>query len=474
VRAGADGYAERWLDGSTSAALPPLPLWPEGRVAGVVRDPAGAPVEGALVSVTVRAGWPDAVTRSGANGTYELRGLPAGVYQPRASAPGLVGRAATTVLLTVGERAGELDVATATAGQLRGRAWIGAAGQAPCGDCTLMLTTAGGGYVEAVADDDGVVALEAVPVGTHGGYLASATQGGRTLDPIVVSTGTATSLDWTLPPAGVVVGSVVDKHGPRPLEIAAVHANAGDAAEAGLLVARTGVTSSGAFTLGALPAGRYQVLVGRGEALLGPPQTVEVVVGGTGPASLALVADVPSPTPSTEPELLVGCPRHPRSRGTVRDAAGAPVPGVLVWSGPAALDAGCGASGAVARTSATGAFELGAGDELVEAVLLGDATGRRARALTAGHDLALVEPAMLHGQVTRAGAPATACALTLAGVERRINVDVTCAADGSFHVRGLPPDEYAVLDGTPGRVLTTTTLAPGAAGKLSIELPPPP
>ncbi len=61
-------------------------------VSGAVRDASGVAVAGASVSVATPQGAVVAATRSGADGSFRLAGLPAGTYVLRASAPGFATR----------------------------------------------------------------------------------------------------------------------------------------------------------------------------------------------------------------------------------------------------------------------------------------------------------------------------------------------------------------------------------------------
>ena len=70
-----------------------LRAWENGKpAAGIVLDPSGAVVGGALISVRSVSGTPLAVTRSSSSGTYELGSLPVGAHIQRVEARGFAPR----------------------------------------------------------------------------------------------------------------------------------------------------------------------------------------------------------------------------------------------------------------------------------------------------------------------------------------------------------------------------------------------
>ena len=75
-------------------------------VRGVVVDTSGAPLEGATVAVTSRATGISKTVEAGANGSYSVRGLPAGVaYDVEVKATGLQKSMTQNVTLAVGQSA---------------------------------------------------------------------------------------------------------------------------------------------------------------------------------------------------------------------------------------------------------------------------------------------------------------------------------------------------------------------------------
>ncbi len=89
---------------SLAFALPSAPLLGQaavaGKITGVVTDPQGAVIQGAIVTATSTALLQPKVQKSVAGGVYELEDLPPGEYQLTASMPGFKGFVEKGIVLT--------------------------------------------------------------------------------------------------------------------------------------------------------------------------------------------------------------------------------------------------------------------------------------------------------------------------------------------------------------------------------------
>jgi hypothetical protein len=89
------------VSGGETAAPPPIRS--RGSIEGTVRDPSGAPVAGARVTVTGNGGA--ATLTTDANGQFALRDIPAGVYDVEITIPGFRRMRRENVVVTAGQPA---------------------------------------------------------------------------------------------------------------------------------------------------------------------------------------------------------------------------------------------------------------------------------------------------------------------------------------------------------------------------------
>lgn len=84
LRVAAEGFAESTAVLGAVDQQVRITLDRTGSIAGVVHDPEGAPVDGAVVRLVGSAVWPPIETRTSSSGEYRFEGLASGVYELRA------------------------------------------------------------------------------------------------------------------------------------------------------------------------------------------------------------------------------------------------------------------------------------------------------------------------------------------------------------------------------------------------------
>jgi protocatechuate 3,4-dioxygenase beta subunit len=244
-------------------AEPPitLRLQPAAALAGRVVDEEGDPIAGARVDFRWQAALPEEPdrpvgipvfreARAGADGRFELRGVPLGTAQVSASAAGFVPREPFEVVLPRPAQAGELRVVLTRGAVLQGRV-TNAAGE------PVPAVRVGLGGSSAATDDDGLYWLEGAPPG-HQEVLFVHASYGRLAKRFDVQPG-VNLLDIAFPPGVEVAGRVVDDTG-KPVPAARVELDSENHFD---LKHHQDVTGEdGRFRLAPVTPGRYRLKAG--------------------------------------------------------------------------------------------------------------------------------------------------------------------------------------------------------------------
>ncbi|MEZ4398833.1 MAG: carboxypeptidase regulatory-like domain-containing protein [Kofleriaceae bacterium] len=412
------------------------------RVVGRVVDGAGAPVADAVVADGQPGGAPAHVTRSDADGRFELTGLPLG--RPRAvlfaEAPAARSRPVLVDLAALGDAPVELvvDQALTLAGTV-----VTAAG-APVPDAVVHVQRrpAADGKVAAVgpttvleaaveaevrADGDGRFTVDGLAAGDYQLLVRAPAAGpARASPPLmvgVVAAAGATDVVVTLPAAASVRGRVVARDG-APLDATVQLRWFGGPVAVG---------ADGSFELAGVDPtpGRYQVEVGAAAA---PPIVVEAAVAPGQVTDLGTI------------ELTRG--RTLRGR-VVDQPTGGPIAGATIT-----VDDADGARVATGRSDELGGYAVAvpAGPVVVRAAVT-SVGGSRLLAVAADRDhadLALPETGRLEVAVAGDG-PLMVTATRLGGADGNFRRwELERAPDTATFVAAVAPGRY-VVRATRGR-----------------------
>lgn len=281
---------------------------------------------------------------AGPDGRFRLEGVPAGSHALDVTAPGY---AAKRVEMQVAPRAREVDVGDVELetgftirGRVRNRAGVPMAGA----DVYTFQPRprAEGGRARATAEEDGGFVLAGLE---PGGYTVVASAPGHARAERPAEAG-AEKVELVLSPAGSITGLVVDDAG-RPVEAFQVSAEpvqrdtpGGGSFSIATPSFRRVASPDGRFLLDDLGEGTYVVQASAAELSSGHVSGVKVASGVTSDVGTI--------------RLKAGG----MVRGTVSDAAGAPVPGALIRVRGPGRDFSSYGAGPQATSDPAGAFEV--------------------------------------------------------------------------------------------------------------------
>jgi RNA polymerase sigma factor (sigma-70 family) len=445
-----------------------MPSASASAIEAVVRDPAGRPIEGALVALT-RTSGPGSHAATDGNGRVLFDDAGPGEYRLGASAPAWLASETPPFRLAAGARK-RVDIALRQGGQpLSGRVLDDGGGPIPG-----ALVTVGEGYpwsayvgmrgrpplrFRAVTDEQGryQLRLEARE------YSLRAEAGGYVPAETTVPVNRAVVRDLRLQPAARVEGRVVDRGTGEPVAGARVDLRAGALDGPG---SSTHTRADGAFVLDDVPAGAF-FLHARSGALVG---------------SSGRITTVPTQAVSGV-EILVE--RAPGITGRVVDETGAGLAGVAVKAsvlelGPPSVPA--------STTGADGEFAIeGTRPGRYRIFADGGAVGltRAETTATVGVDglrgLALVlsraaRAAEITGRVLGAdGQPAPSVLVRAEAVRRQVKNTPAAVSgpDGRFTVSGVDPEAIELIAWHPAQGVHSVTLdalAPSERRQVELRL----
>jgi hypothetical protein len=400
---------------------------------------AGGPLAGAQVALFAHgAREPVARVVAGRDGRATLAGLPPGVYDVRAAAPGASPALLAGVTLTAGARF-PLRIALAGTGALEGTV-LDAAGR-PLAGARVRIVQRGDGIVaapplEARSDFEGRFRIEGVEVGRaevvarQEGVLVGASRAVR------VAAGRAARVDLSLAEPGFLVGRVTQagRTPPAGTTVVAVAMKAGPGT---LQVARAAADAGGGYRL-ALPAGEYRVHAAPGHVartdLRVTPAYARVEAHGTAMLDLS-VANV-APEEGVEVVVL--------------EPGGAPSPGAVVTLARPddpriALATSAGEDGRVALGSRMGMV----GRAVTIRARNGGRTGEETLTLPAGGTVAVrLRPGGAVEGVVRGGGRVSGFTLEIASqpnADGWRTVDVHRFAGDRFELADLPSEPLRLV-----------------------------
>ncbi|MEO8705124.1 MAG: carboxypeptidase-like regulatory domain-containing protein [Kofleriaceae bacterium] len=449
------GTAEGYVDAELSTEAPArdleLAMTPEATLGGIVVEAVTKrPIAGARVEVDGNAG------RTDDTGRFRITKLAPGRYKATASAIGAYGEAAETVLLKLGESVTDVVIEVHPVAVVAGRILTEDGRGCPPDDGRVFLSRYGGSaFHRARTTGDGDVLLEGVVPGRYEVDVSCRDWIGALPYPDLVVGDSDVEATWSVTRGARVTGHVTA--GGAAIAGATVNCVGGD----GTRVASATTLADGSFVLEAVTPGKIEIHASAAK-LIGSDR-----VHAT--ASLASVANV---------ELVLE--RGAALTGTVVDAAGTPMPGIMIRAH--SDDAGSRDGWADAHGVFTieglepGAYEVWAttrwGDSpSVRATVTRDATAR----VTV---IAETPTGTITGTVVDARGAAVADAYVDVARDsgdpayyRWTGKPVLAGLDGSFRITGLPAARFAVRAYRPGGEATVASnLGLGATVKLT--LPP--
>jgi len=260
-----------------------------GSIAGTIRSTSGNGVVGSGVSgvtVYLQSAFGPAIPGRGtfsattdSAGNYRIDGIEPGNYTLVAYRTGFI-RATSNpgVVFTVeGDtlQQASLTLVPAAPGSLSGK--VTDSSSNVVAGATVTFTSADGQIYATTTDANGNYALSSVAPATYTGVAVKAGFGSQTQTGLVVASGAALTVNFTLQPGpGAVTGRVLDTSG-NPIAGASVFFSNGSPA----VVAATATTdATGTYTIAALTAGTYSVTASATGFGSSAPVSV-VIVGGT-------------------------------------------------------------------------------------------------------------------------------------------------------------------------------------------------
>jgi RNA polymerase sigma factor (sigma-70 family) len=436
-----------------------------GTIEGVVREPAGTSVGGALVALieAVRPDPPDdmaaprprAIVRSAADGAFKFGDVPPGVYLLTATAAGWAPAETADLPVVPGESIRGVELVLATGGaRLFGA--VSDAGGGPIGGAALRALALGaGGRTQGartflvVSDDRGQYELRL----QRGGLRVVADAEGYAPEAVTLWLAVEQRRDFRLAPAARLSGRVLHQGAPVPNARIRVESQAVVRA-----VARAAISdAAGAFVMASLPAGTYVALAHSGP-LVGRARQ---------PLTLA---------PGAASEVVIELARGVAVAGVTRDREGRPIAGALVRAG---------ANPATASSDGQGRFRLEGfppGRHRLAAEAPGYAGASLRVAVEAkdvdGIDFALAAEARLRGRVLDRQERPVPGASVLVGEDLPNEATTNFALartdeQGQYEVGGLAPGELRVEAEHPhaGRGIAGPILvAPGAVQEVDVRM----
>jgi protocatechuate 3,4-dioxygenase beta subunit len=290
VRASADGYGDGAQVAIAPGAFVEVLLTPESVLAGtVVEAGSHAPVAGAEVEVADQGddARPSAMvgsTVTDAAGHFRITRLPPGRYRPSAHRAGARGEIAAAVRVGLGETVDGLEIPLLAMPGVHGRIVLAAHGDRPCPDGFVRLRSDAGYDLDAAADPNGEVAIDAIWPGTYEVIVFCAGHDPIwTPDALRIGTTDLRDVRWVAGADGGTIAGHVRTRSGAPVAGATLIATA----------TRTGfgtTDATGAFTIGDLAPATYALSTLILEAHAPPaPRSVDVRAGTT--ATVDLVVD---------------------------------------------------------------------------------------------------------------------------------------------------------------------------------------
>jgi hypothetical protein len=322
-----------------------------GALSGRVTDSAGTGLAGVLISAfdPSTPEWGPYVALSDQDGTYTVAGLAAGSYQvcfysqgaSDASPTGYLDEcyddqpahttSGTPVEVSLGQTSTGVDAALAVAGAITGL--VTDSSGAPVSDIDVKVRVSGSSRFAGTgrSDSNGAYTVEGLPTGSYdlcfdGSYATSATGpygytngcAGDWLTADVV-TGQATTFDQNVEQAGAVGGTVTGDNGP----VAGVWVSVHDSSGSQLNI--TSTDANGSYQLNGLAPGQVTVCFEPTYTAGGYQRTCYgAQPDGSGTSSPVTVTSAVLST--ADVQLQQGA----SITGTITDAGGAPISGVLV------------------------------------------------------------------------------------------------------------------------------------------------
>ena len=359
--------------GETTSAVD-ASLQPGGAISGVVLDGSGSPVNGVEVEAYDSNGLPMPATQSGADGTWSIDRLPAGVYSLGFTASGadlnflaqFLGGGSTIagaygVSVSAGATTSGVDIHLQPGGRITGK--VTDASSVPIANALVDAYDAGGDIAaSATSAADGTYSINGLAGGSYRvgfttpsgpltpgpNYLPQFAGGAATLSSAkavsVTTGGTSAGVDAQLAAGGEIKGAATDATSDP---IANLDVTAYDSS--GDPVAGATTAADGSYAIDGLASGKYRIEFG-GAGPNGPaPNYAPQFYGGDSLANATAVAVTAGAAASVASAILA--PGATVS-GYVTDAFGAPLGGVTAQ----AFDAG----GNVVGYSATSASGSGA------------------------------------------------------------------------------------------------------------------
>jgi hypothetical protein len=270
VRVESPGFEERTVPVATTAREVVIVLERLATLAGEVRGPAAAPLNG--LRLRVAGGDGRKLETRGAGGTaswpFELA-VPAGVYYVHAEAEGLARGRSAEVAVAAGERRGGIVIELEPEAIVAGKVVARATGRPVDGAAdTLQAAAAAGGRLGAMTDGAGTFELRGVPEGDvvldvePGAYADGTTRlAAATMPAGSVRAGERKEVAIELDPfpTGGIRGVVLE--GGRPPAAAWIGKATVSLTTRGQEFLRLGVDGAGRFGIDGLEAGRYGIVV---------------------------------------------------------------------------------------------------------------------------------------------------------------------------------------------------------------------
>jgi protocatechuate 3,4-dioxygenase beta subunit len=362
--------------GETTSAVD-ASLQPGGAISGVVLDGSGAPVDGVEVEAYDSNGLPMPATQSGADGTWSIDRLPAGVYSIGFTAAGadlnflpqFLGGGSTIagaygVSVSAGATTSGVDIHLQPGGRITGT--VTDASSVPIANA-LVDAYDSGGHIAASATSaaDGTYSINGLAGGSYRvgfttpsgpltpgpNYLPHFEGGEATLSSAkaisVTAGGTSAGVNAQLAVGGEIKGAATDATSDP---IANLDVTAYDSS--GDPVAGATTAADGSYTIDGLASGKYRIEFG-GAGANGPaPNDAPQFYGGDSLANATAVAVTAGAAASVASAILA--PGATVS-GYITDAFGAPLGGVTVQ----AFDAGGNVVGYSAKSAlGSGAYTI--------------------------------------------------------------------------------------------------------------------
>ena len=429
-----------------------------GHITGTVTaDAGGAPLEDICVSADDPTIDVEGGGYTGPDGTYDIVGLPAGLYRVRfsdCSGGGYLSEyfddtrsAGSAVLVAVssGQTTSGIDAGLASGGRIAGTVTDAASGQpVPYAGVAVLRTSDFSLAGAAVADPGGDFWVQ-VPTGTYYLYLLDGT--GRHADgffgpptTVTVTAGSFTDANPTMAPTrGTITGTVTDTG--TATSLAGVRAITINTATGAL--ERAALSGAGGnYTIGDVPVGSYWVVFldptgnhaaryGLSAPTVATASTASVTAGATAPLHAALPAQSPPPAGSS-------------ITGTVTETGtNAALSGVVV----VALRTSDYGLARTTTTNANGTYTLDVAPGTYHLAFL-DPTGTHTSEWSGNQPIS-----NLAGAATVA-APSTGADASLASTTGGFTGTVTAQANGA-----AIPDAWVIAINTNGQITRSTVTA---------------